>query len=93
MATFFHSLLGAKATKTPPARVQTDTVFPVRFFDDSTTLRGIIMAWMFRIDDVLDPEKLHEAMLKLLDIPSWRHLGGRLRLSVRLPLSLYFLTS
>lgn len=84
MAQLFNSLLGRRPSSLSPMRVGTDTVVPVRFFDDNDILRGVIMAWMFKFDHVLDPEKLHAAVLRLFDMPSWRHLGGRLRLNVRL---------
>jgi hypothetical protein len=74
---------GLSPNMTQP-RVESDIIVPVRFFDDTHTLRSIVMAWMFRIDEILAPDKLEAAISQLLTIPSWRHLGGRLRLNVSL---------
>jgi hypothetical protein len=35
-----------------------------------------------RFNDVLDAEKLHDALSELLEIGDWRKLGGRLRFKV-----------
>ncbi|KAK7739250.1 hypothetical protein SLS62_011276 [Diatrype stigma] len=48
-----------------PARVPTDTVVPVRFFDDTIIFRTFTVYNMFVYDDVLDVEKLHSAMTRL----------------------------
>ncbi|KAK3395019.1 hypothetical protein B0H63DRAFT_63507 [Podospora didyma] len=64
-----------------PARVPTDKVVPVYFFDDFPSVRDIVMRWMVCFDDVLDAEKLHAALVKLLERDSWRRLGGRLRVN------------
>ncbi|KXJ88747.1 hypothetical protein Micbo1qcDRAFT_189807 [Microdochium bolleyi] len=71
-------LLGSPARIAPP-RVQSDDVYPVHMLDDTKTLRGIVVAWTMRVDDVLDPEKLHGALARLLEIGDWKKLGGRLR--------------
>jgi hypothetical protein len=84
MADFLSWLSRAKPSKIAPPRVETDTVVPLRFFDDTAPLRSSIVAWTFRINDVLDPQKLHVAATRLLNLPSWRQLGGRLRLNVGL---------
>jgi hypothetical protein len=65
-----------------PARVDTDKVVPLRFFDDTPPLRASILGWTFRFDDVLDVQKLNDALTRLVNIPSWRQLGARLRLNV-----------
>jgi hypothetical protein len=66
-----------------PNRVETDQVYPLHMLDDTKTLRGIVVTWTLRFDDVLDADKLHDALSRLLDIGDWRKLGGRLRLNVR----------
>ena len=64
-------------------RSPTDAVLPARFFDDSPAVK-VVMRWMVRVDDVLDANKLHISLVKLIELPSWRRLGGRLRLNVSL---------
>jgi hypothetical protein len=83
MARSTLALPWAKSPRATPLRIGSDKVVPMRFFDDTATLRTIVMAWMFRFEDVLDVDKLHSAVTELLNIPSWRQLGGRLRLNVR----------
>lgn len=67
-----------------PARVATDTVVPVHFFDDSLFIRPIVMYFMMRFDDVLDAEALGKSLKKLLSLDGWRKLGARMRINVRL---------
>ena len=62
--------------------VETDDVYPVHMLDDNKTLRGIVVTWTLHFNDVLDPEKLHSSLSRLLDIGDWRKVGGRLRLKV-----------
>lgn len=81
MDAIWRFLAGAPTRSAPP-RVQSDDVYPVHMLDDTTTLRGIVMAWTMRVDDVLDPEKLHGALVRLLEIGDWKKLGGRLRAKV-----------
>lgn len=65
-----------------PPLVETDEVYPLHMLDDTPTLRGIVVTWTLRFDDVLDADALHVALSRLLDIGDWRKLGGRLRLDV-----------
>lgn len=65
-----------------PPRVPTDDVFAAGFFDNSSAVRPVVMRWMARFDDVLDAEKLRDSLDTLLNMESWRRLGGRLRLNV-----------
>lgn len=62
-----------------------DIVYPVHTLDDTKTLRNIVVAWTLRFDDVLDADKLHLSLARLLEIGDWRKLGGRLRLKVAFP--------
>jgi hypothetical protein len=59
-----------------------DIVYPVHMLDDSKLARGIVLAWTLRFDDVLDVDKLHVSLSRLLEIGDWRKIGGRLRLKV-----------
>ena len=48
----------------------------------TAVFREAVMSWTLQYDDVLDAEKLHRALARLLEIGNWRKLGGRLRLDV-----------
>ncbi|KAL0932131.1 BCL5p [Colletotrichum truncatum] len=73
-------LVGVPAARSPPPRVETDDIYPLHMLDDTKTLRGIVVTWTLRFDDVLDPEKLHKSLIRLLEIGDWRKIGGRLRM-------------
>ncbi|KAL2760986.1 hypothetical protein ACRALDRAFT_1028057 [Sodiomyces alcalophilus JCM 7366] len=75
-----RGLLGLKPRRIPPQKIETDQIFPVHFFDDTPTYRGLIMSWTLRFNDVLDADKLHDSLARLLEMGDWRKLGGRLRL-------------
>ncbi|KAK0726069.1 hypothetical protein B0H67DRAFT_481573 [Lasiosphaeris hirsuta] len=75
-----RQLIGASPTRTRPARVETDDIYPLHMLDDTKTLRGIVVTWTLRFNDVLDADKLHNSLSALLEIGDWRKLGGRLRL-------------
>lgn len=66
-----------------PQKVETDDVYPLHMLDDTKTLRGIVVTWTLRFDDVLDADTLRDSLSRLLEIGDWRKLGGRLRLNVR----------
>lgn len=76
-------LFGSSPAKV--ALVDTDDVYPLHMLDDTKTLQGIVVTWTLRFNDVLDADKLHAALAKLLEIGDWKKLGGRLRLNVRMP--------
>ncbi|GIZ45827.1 hypothetical protein CKM354_000897800 [Cercospora kikuchii] len=57
-----------------------DVVYPLFMLDDTKTLRGIVVTWTLRFNDVLDPAKLHNGLTNLLEIGDWRKIGGRLRM-------------
>ena len=59
-----------------------DDVYPVHYYDDDAMLRSIMVLWSFVYNDVLDAEKLHSSLARLLEKEGWRKLGGRLRLNV-----------
>lgn len=59
-----------------------DYVYPVHVLDSLKFLRNIFIAF-FRFNDVLDAQKLHDAIAKLLTIGDWKKLAGRFRSKVR----------
>ncbi|KAH8690015.1 putative LysR family regulatory protein [Talaromyces proteolyticus] len=71
--------MGVFFSKQPPPTVSTDQVIPFRFADDFPYTRGLCLDIHFRFDDVLDPEKLRDALERLLQKDGWRKLGARLR--------------
>ena len=75
-------LLGASPARLPPARIDSDEVYPVHMLDDTKTLRNIVVTWTLCFNDVLDAEKLHGSLSTLLEMGDWRKVGGRLRLKV-----------
>lgn len=66
-----------------PSIVPTDTIVPLSAGDDNFVNKSIVMLFMMRFDDVLDPDKLRVSLEKLLERDGWRKLGARLRLNVR----------
>lgn len=76
--------LGSGPTQVEPQRVPTDEVLPTHHFDDNPINRMIILAWTLRFNDVLDADKLHDGLARLLEIGDWRKLGGRIRKGVSL---------
>ncbi|KAK4160766.1 hypothetical protein QBC43DRAFT_303524 [Cladorrhinum sp. PSN259] len=63
-----------------PPWVEGDEIFEAYFFDDTPMVR-VVMRWWFQVDGVLDPQMLHTSLHRLIEIPTWRRLGGRLRLN------------
>lgn len=55
--------------------------YPLHKLDDLKGFRNNVI-WMMRFNDVLDAEKLADALSRLLEIGDWRKLGGRLRFKV-----------
>jgi hypothetical protein len=82
MASLLLWLLGGNGQRQFPARVETDEVVPVHFFDDTEINKKLFVCWTLRFEDVLDTEKVHESLRRLLEMGEWRKLGGRLRLNV-----------
>lgn len=56
-----------------------DEVVPVHFIDQAAIVRTSIINYTFRYNAVLDPAKLHRGLVKLVEIPGWNKVGGRLR--------------
>jgi hypothetical protein len=67
-----------------PQRVPTDLVVPVGFFDDTIIFRTFVLYTLFVFDDVLDPERLHTSLERVVSRPGWNKLGARLRRNVSL---------
>ncbi|CAM1508566.1 Fc.00g054140.m01.CDS01 [Cosmosporella sp. VM-42] len=72
-------LLGGSPRLTQPAYVQGDEIYPMHIFDDSKTVRDLVLTWTMRFNDVLDAAKLNASLSRLLEIGDWRKLGGRVR--------------
>jgi hypothetical protein len=64
--------------------MQLDEVIPVHGFDDTMLNRMTLVCALTRFEDVLDAEKIHDALKKLVDMGEWRKLRGRIRLTVSL---------
>jgi len=82
MAALLRLVTGSSEKQTISLDQDDDVVYPLHMLDDTKTLRGIVVAWTLRFDDVLDVEKLHNSLSRLLEIGDWRMIGGRLRLRV-----------
>lgn len=65
-----------------PARVPTDKVIPLHFWDDSPLYRRIALYNLKVFDDALDPEMLRSSLETLVPQDTWQKLGGRLRKNV-----------
>lgn len=72
-------------SRSAPARVPTDRVIPVHYWDDSPLYRRIALYNLKVFDDVLDPEKLRTSLEHLVSQTTWSKLGGRLRKDVSTP--------
>lgn len=64
-----------------PILVPTDQILPVHDIDNRTATRTVL-CWTLRFDDILDADKLHAPLVRLLEIRDWKKLGGRLRRNV-----------
>lgn len=80
---FVRNLFGAKPSA--PETIPTDTIIPLFERDDSTTNRAVALEFTMVFDDVLDADKLGDALWRLLEKPGWKKLGARLRLNVIKP--------
>lgn len=57
-------------------------IYPLHNLDTYSMIREMLLVWTFRFDDVLDTNKVQNALVKLLTLGDWRKLSGRLRLRV-----------
>ena len=64
-----------------PKRIPTDTVIPLNSRDDRSEHRNIVVELTMCFDDVLDAQKLADALWKLLEKPRWKKVGARIRLN------------
>jgi hypothetical protein len=65
-----------------PAHVESDKIIPVGFLDNSPLMTRIVLYNLMVFDDVLDPEKLRDALDRLVQRPGWGKMGARLRNNV-----------
>ncbi|KAJ5806648.1 uncharacterized protein N7503_004250 [Penicillium pulvis] len=70
-----------------PSSISED-IYPLHTLDDTKTFRYFVN-WTMCFNDVLDPEKLHHSLSRLLNIGDWRKLGGRLRVKENGKLEVY----
>jgi hypothetical protein len=61
-----------------------DTVIPVFYFDDTPLLRNYVQCSTLRFNDVLNATMLKESLSRVIALPGWRKLGGRIRMNVRM---------
>jgi hypothetical protein len=80
-----RGLFGVNPQRGQLPKVESDYVYPTSLLDDTYLFRDLILTWTFCFNDVLDPEKLHSSLTRLLEIGDWRKFGGRLRLNVHFP--------
>ncbi|KAH6873206.1 hypothetical protein BKA58DRAFT_162573 [Alternaria rosae] len=64
-----------------PPPIPTDLVIPLHSRDDTEQNRNISIEFTMCFDDVIDEQKLVDALWRLLEKPGWRKLGARLRLN------------
>ncbi|KAJ4328444.1 hypothetical protein N0V84_001128 [Fusarium piperis] len=74
-------LFGVNPQRGQLPKVDSDDVYPTFLLDDTRLFRDLILTWTFCFNDVLDPDKLHSSLTRLLEIGDWRKFGGRLRLN------------
>ncbi|KAF5013466.1 hypothetical protein FDECE_542 [Fusarium decemcellulare] len=84
-----RGLFGAKQHQGLIPKVDTDHVYPTSLLDDTKIYRDMILTWTFCFNDVLDPEKLHSSLTRLMEIGDWRKFGGRLRINDNGRLEIY----
>jgi hypothetical protein len=68
----------------------TDTVLPVFYFDDTPLLRNYVQCSTLRFNDALDATMLRDSLSRVIALPGWRKLGGRIRINVRANLHRWF---
>lgn len=64
-----------------PSNASEGDTYPLHCLD-GLKVNYKFVSWTMRFNDVLDVEKLHNALSRLLEIGDWRKLGGRLRFKV-----------
>ncbi|CAN8104747.1 unnamed protein product [Discula destructiva] len=71
--------VASKGRRAPPPTVPTDTIVPFHYYDNSKHTNGLCFDLTFQVDDVLDDDKLRNALSRLLELGDWRKLGARIR--------------
>ncbi|KAF4951702.1 hypothetical protein FSARC_12853 [Fusarium sarcochroum] len=74
-------LLGLNPQQNQLPKFEGDDVYPTALLDDTKSFRDMILYWTFHFNDVLDPDKLHTSLARLLEIGDWKKLGGRQRIN------------
>lgn len=77
--------LFGNTSSSPTARVDSNRVMPLHFFEDSLLVQGNNMAVSLVFDEALDPEKLRAALEGVVRQSGWERLGGRLRKNAYIP--------
>ncbi|KAL7782671.1 hypothetical protein V8C37DRAFT_397765 [Trichoderma ceciliae] len=62
-----------------PARVEGDKIIPLGFLDNNPLMTRIVLYNLMVYDEVLDPQKLRNALDRLVQKPGWGKMGARLR--------------
>ena len=71
--------------KAGPERIPSDTVIPLYDRDETYANRNVAFEFTMRFDEVLDADKLADALWRLIEKPGWRKLGARMRMNVGAP--------
>lgn len=72
------------SSRQTPETVPGDRIIPVSFWDDQDYARGMSLDITLTFNDVLDPERLRDALDTILKKKGWEKFGSRLRKNVRL---------
>ncbi|KAF4446832.1 hypothetical protein F53441_9536 [Fusarium austroafricanum] len=81
MGATISSMMGQTPKRPQMPPVPTDDILLMHPFDDTEFMRECTLLWTTRFDEVLDGDKLNEALSKLFEMDGWRRLGGRLRIN------------
>lgn len=63
----------------PLGHVEDDEIFHTGVFDNLDGMPDMVIDWTLCFNDVLDAEKLHNSLCRLLQTGDWKKLSGRLR--------------
>jgi hypothetical protein len=67
------------ASKPPAPPLEGDKVYPSHLLDNSKFFDSFLITSTWFYNDVLDSDKLHHSLTRLLETGDWRKLGGRYR--------------
>ncbi|KAI9150458.1 Transcriptional regulator calD [Paramyrothecium foliicola] len=73
--------MGASADLNAAPNGSKHEIIPIHRFDSTPILSDTLIHFMFRFDEVLQPQKLINALEELLNMQGWRKLGARLKRS------------